>query len=197
MKIFSNFDTRLYHDLYEIEVAHYGPDKVLVVHRSSIYVWLRIVLPVVWFCLILALMIYTQMKISSIQNISSIITLLGKTIIIVSSCLVIGYICRKLSDYYMDFAIITPRQIVSYEQRGLFRRSSISLDLTNLRSINEEKNGILKSIFNYGTVVFLSEWWDYRQEDDPDAAIDASMIKLNYITYPRKLREKILRIVRD
>jgi hypothetical protein len=57
----------------------------------------------------------------------------------------------------MDFAIITPRQIVSYEQSGIFKRSSISLDLTNLRSINEEKDGILKSIFNYGTIVFFSE----------------------------------------
>jgi hypothetical protein len=86
---------------------------------------------------------------------------------------------------------------VSYQQGGLFRRSSISLDLTNLRSINEEKNWILKSIFNYGTIVFLSEWWDFRSPDDPDAAIDASMIKLNYITYPRKVRERIIHIVRD
>ena len=197
MRIFSNFDTQLDDELYRKAVENFGEEKVMIVRRSTIYIWLKIIVPGAISMLIIATMMYVERRLEQMSNMSPIVTIIGMIVIIISLIVWLWYTIRKLMDYYMDFAIITPRQIVSYQQRGLFRRSSISLDLTNLRSINEEKNWILKSIFNYGTVVFLSEWWDYRQVDDPDAAIDASMIKLNYITYPRKLREKILHIVRD
>lgn len=198
MRIFSNFDTQLDDELYQKEVAKFGQEKVMIIHRDSIYVWLKIVFPEMIFAGIIALMIYVEVRLMQSKIISTIITNIGMIVIGICIILALWYFTRKLMDYYMDFAIITPRQIVSYQQSGLFRRSSVSLDLTNLRSINEEKNGILKSIFNYGTIVFLSEWGEYKAFNvDPDEAIDTGMIKLNYITYPRKVREKIIHIVKD
>jgi uncharacterized membrane protein YdbT with pleckstrin-like domain len=198
MKIFSNFDTTLDDELYNKEVEKFGEDKVMVIRRDSIYVWFKIIMPGVFFMIALISMTAFERKLQQISDMSPIITGAGIVIIFISIMIRWRYTIRKLIDYYMDFAVISPAQIVSYQQDGLFRRSSISLDVDNIRSINEEKNGIIKSVFNYGTVVFGGRPWEYTLEHiDPDEAIDTTMIKLNYISYPRKLRDRILLIIEE
>jgi sterol desaturase/sphingolipid hydroxylase (fatty acid hydroxylase superfamily) len=140
MKIFSNFDTKLDDELYRKEVEKFGETKVMLIHRDSIYVRLKIVFPGIMSLLIIAIAMTIQWKLQQSATVSPIITTIGMVILVVLIVIWLSYTIRKITDYYMDFAIITPRQIVSYQQGGLFRRSSISLDLTNLRSINEEKN---------------------------------------------------------
>jgi uncharacterized membrane protein YdbT with pleckstrin-like domain len=64
---------------------------------------------------------------------------------------------KRFIDYKMDFAIITPKEIVSYNQTGIFSRSSRSLDVDKIKTISVDKKGLLRSIFNFGSIIFLSE----------------------------------------
>jgi uncharacterized membrane protein YdbT with pleckstrin-like domain len=99
----------------------------------------------------------------------------------------------KIIDYYMDFTIVTHKQILSYDQSGIFKRNSRSLDLTKIKSVNIEKDGFMRSLFNFGTIVFFSEW-------DNLASHDENMlgnIRLNYVKYPRKIRENIIDVVKQ
>jgi len=45
----------------------------------------------------------------------------------------------KLIDYYMDYAIVNPREIISIDQDGLFHRSERSLDSVKIKAIGIEK----------------------------------------------------------
>jgi len=52
-------------------------------------------------------------------------------------------------DYYMDFTIITPKDITCYNQNFLFHTSVRTLDMSKIKSVRVDKIGLLKSIFNY------------------------------------------------
>ncbi|USN55297.1 MAG: hypothetical protein H6765_01510 [Candidatus Peribacteria bacterium] len=60
-------------------------------------------------------------------------------------------------DYYLDFSIITPTQITNYNQTGFFGKSTRSLDLAKIKSVRVDQQGIMRSLWNYGSIVFLSE----------------------------------------
>lgn len=45
----------------------------------------------------------------------------------------------KYIDYKMDFMIITPRQVLAYDQEGLLDRLTKTLDLSKIKSIHERK----------------------------------------------------------
>lgn len=82
----------------------------------------------------------------------------------------------------MDFTIITPNDITCYNQNFLFHTSVRALEINKIKSIRVDKIGILKSIFNYGAIVFFAEGDQSGQMWD---------ITLQYITNPDKLRDKI------
>lgn len=93
---------------------------------------------------------------------------------------------KVLIDYYMDFTIITPREISCYNQRGLFNTSTRTLDISKVKTVVVQQSGILKSILNYGSIVFFAEG---------DQTGEMGDITLYYITNPNSLREQIDHIV--
>lgn len=84
----------------------------------------------------------------------------------------------------MDYTIITPLSVMQYDQTWVLWRSTRSLDISKIRSISIDKQWLLKSLFNYWSIVFFSEW-------------DASFwdITLNYISNPISLRNAIEHII--
>jgi len=191
MKFLSNFNTKLDKELYAKACAQFGDGKVLVIRRDPIYLWLKVILPSIWRIVGVCVLIWIELRLLDAWIIDRMMMLFASVLIAIVWIIWIFHACSKLMDYYMDFTIVTPRHIVSYDQSGIFTRSSISLDLTNLRSVNEQKWWILRSIFNYGTIVFFSEG-DYG-----DMSGNNGTITLNYINYPRKVRETIMNIIKD
>ncbi len=61
-------------------------------------------------------------------------------------------------DYKMDFTVVTPEKIVTYNQTWFFNRGSRSIDTEKIKTITVDKNWIMKSIFNYWTIIILTEW---------------------------------------
>lgn len=86
----------------------------------------------------------------------------------------------------MDYTIITPRQVIQYDQTWLLNRSTRTLDLAKIKSINIKKNGLMTSIFNLWDIVFFSEW----DESHGD-------IRLNYIKKPIALKQSITKIMHE
>jgi uncharacterized membrane protein YdbT with pleckstrin-like domain len=105
-------------------------------------------------------------------------------------CVIYG---GRIIDYYMDFTVITPKQILSYDQSWLFKRNSRSLDLNKIKSVNIEKDGFLNSLFNFGSIIFFSEGDNLASENESMVG----NIRLNYIRHPRKIREQILDVIKQ
>ena len=94
------------------------------------------------------------------------------------------YVTIKFVDYYMDYMIITPHQITGYDQGGIFKRETRSLDSEKIKTINIISEGRWGSVFNFWSIVFLSE----GDSDNGD-------IKLKFMNDPVHLRDRIIEII--
>ena len=66
-------------------------------------------------------------------------------------------ILKKYIDYKMDYCIITPEDIVLAEQSGIFKRQIRTLDTSKIKSISVYKKRFFMSVFNNGSIVFMSD----------------------------------------
>lgn len=88
-------------------------------------------------------------------------------------------------NYLLDYTIVTPRLIISYNQTGLFQRQVRTLDTDKVKAITVSGKNMFQSIFNYWSVVFLSEGDDNDYGD----------ITLRFLKSPNKLREEVVRTI--
>lgn len=90
----------------------------------------------------------------------------------------------------MDFLIITPKEIIKYDQEGVFTRVVEKINANKVKSISIKKKWIIDSLFDIGSIVFLAEAWDFSGEGD---------IRMDYIKateIERKIRH-ILKMDED
>ncbi len=71
---------------------------------------------------------------------------------------------KFLIEYKMDFLIVTPREVMKYNQSGLFNREVEKLQTNHIKSISTSKKWMLKSFFDVWSLKFLAEW----QSDNGD-----------------------------
>lgn len=88
-------------------------------------------------------------------------------------------------NYLLDYTIVTPRLIISYNQTGLFKKQVRTLDTDKVKAITVSGKNMFQSIFNYWSVVFLSEGDDNDYWD----------ITLRFLRSPNRLREEVVRII--
>lgn len=186
MRIFSNFDTGLSQRLCAAEAKEHGEENVLFIKRDKIYLFFRVYLPILWWLVLSALLMWWAYStgISWLQTTWWII-------VIVSWLFFLTKVIIKLIDYNMDFMIVTPYQITSYDQWFIFDRSVDALDISKIKSINIDKKWLWCSIFNYGSIVFFSEW-DVAESSDNNRLWS---IRMNYIDHPRQVKRKITTII--
>lgn len=164
----------------------YGPDNVIAVRRDQIYFVFRVLIPFIVRVLILLVglrLIYDPL--SGGDLFVEMLRYIVWWLIWLFTLYVWSKMISKMIDYYMDFTIITPRQIISYDQSGIFHRTTRSLDVDKLKSIRIDKTGIWCSLFNYGSIVFLSE-------GDTQSLWE---IRLNYMASPNRLRDSIEQVI--
>lgn len=185
MKIFSNFDTRLARTLLDEAKKKYGENNALLLRRGEIYLVIRL-----WFPLI-------AWVVSSIWLLRIYYGLLGNTgvyadeigfvvwgLVLSMFVYLLFLITKKIMNFYMDFVIVSPEQLVAYDQTGVLNRVTRSLELSKIKTINVVTEGRLSSIFNYWSIVFLAEG-DAQNGD----------IKLSFIIDPVDLRNTIYRLM--
>lgn len=66
-------------------------------------------------------------------------------------------VLKRYFDYKMDFCVVTPQEIVSYNQRGLLNRNSRTIDADKIKTVTADASGMVNSLFNFGNIRFLSE----------------------------------------
>lgn len=59
-------------------------------------------------------------------------------------------------NYYFDIWLITNKRIIALEQKSLFNRIISELALKNVQDITIEKNGILPTMLDFGTLFVQS-----------------------------------------
>lgn len=56
------------------------------------------------------------------------------------------------TDYYLDILIITNKQIIDIEQKGLFSRELSTFRLDRIQDVTAEVDGIIQTFFDFGTI---------------------------------------------
>lgn len=177
MKIFSSFDTHQKQKLFEEKKQQYG-ENIHLIERSLLFFYLKVFFPAVVAILSWAavfLLLYWMREITLWRSLS--------ISILVLICFVLFFrIITHYIDYTMDYIIITPIEIIVAEQSWLFKRSIATIDAKQIKSIYAQKWGLVQSIFNNGSMVFLI---------DAGSSTRRWKITIEYVFNPEKSRTKM------
>lgn len=187
MKFLSNFDTSLEENLVKEYQESFWVDNVISVHKSRFYYYIYIFFPQLFgylsICVIIALL--RRFQVNQWELLVPIIILVG---------IYRRYLMHKLLkmyfNYKLDFLIITPKEVIKYDQEGMFSRAVEKINANKVKSVSIRKNGFIDSLFDIGTIVFLAEAGDLSGDGD---------IKMDYIKateVERKVRH-VLKMDRD
>lgn len=180
----STFDIHLLDKEYKKYSQKYGSENVILIQRDGIYRNIYIVLPSLGF---LAIMI-VFMIFWVINNIDYSAYWYFKVSIVVVWLLFFLYrISDKVLNYYLDFTIITPLEIVQYDQKWFFSRPMKTVASEKIKTISIRKWGIMQSVFNFGTLIFLSEWDEQWRWD----------IEIYFVHKPEEKKERIRNILKQ
>lgn len=184
VKIFSSFDTKLDDKLLAKAQKEYWKDHVCFIRRDPIYLIIKVITPLVWWLIFIGLWVILAYGIDLWDGLQEILQRMIWIMIVISGLRLSSYATIKIIDYYMDFTIITPKNISTFDQTWIFDRATRTLDISKIKSISVDKKGISRSLFNYGSIIFFAEW-------------DASFgdIRLNYINNPASLEKRIVSVM--
>jgi len=104
---------------------------------------------------------------------------------VVSFVFVLFPLFKNYIEYKMDFAIVTPKLLITYDQQWIFRRFIKTINAENIKTISVERTGFFYSIFNNWDLTFLSEWSELEHWE----------ITLHYLYKPERHRHAIAQIL--
>lgn len=180
VKIFSNFDTNLARNLVIRYAQQYGQDRVIFVKRWTVYLVFNVLFPLFIWSLVLGLGLLIYIRSLEIDPFFTLFVRLILAVLVFIRFWILYRAVTGLINYYMDFTIVTPQQIISYDQIGVFSRNTRAVEIDKIKLVSVDKKWLLRSIFNYGAIVFFAEW-DGKFGD----------LGLDYISHPVELRDKI------
>ena len=120
MGIISTFDPKFKKQLLEKSKEEFGEWKVVFIQKSHLFLCIKVILPfILWFSILVTLItcciIYIDLVWLSITLCA--ITLGAFTVPWYKTL-------KHFLDYEMDFAVVTPKTFLRYNQTGFFKRSS-------------------------------------------------------------------------
>ena len=187
MKIFSNFDSERKKEAYKEIVEKYGEENVLVLNKSFLFLFIKVIIPVFWwFIAVFWLRFLIFINLWEDNTIKSLFTLF--MLLLYLFILTISSVVKYYIDYKLDFSVVTPEYLTRYNQTWFFKRDIKSSYVRNIKTITIVKNSFWYNIFNNWNLIFLSEWdrekWDWE-------------IVLHYIQNPEGKKKEITRIMKN
>ncbi len=181
MRIFSNFDTKLKSRTFQRYQRQYWADKVVLITKSRLFWFVKVFFPLFIFLL------------SSGALAWGFFFLLGEDVFIyvvlpvwIFGVLVLLYpIIWNYIEYKLDFTVITPRLVLTYDQKGIFKRHIKTINSDNVKTVSIMRAGFLYSVCNNWDLLFLSEWGEVEYWE----------ITLRYVFKPEKRRHMIAQVL--
>lgn len=180
MKILSNFDTNYANTLYAEYTALFGEEYVALIHKSRLVWYATIMFPLSRFVLIVILgtyVIYTYpLPHPSLYRIFWWVVAFWWIILLVT-------LSRRYVDVRMDFLIVTPKEVMKFDQQGVFWRTAEKISADKIKTITLKKEWFLASFFDVWSIVFLAEGdmeaWDIVMESVD--TVEATERKIRHI----------------
>gem|GEM_PF-4056717 len=69
---------------------------------------------------------------------------------------------RQYMNWKMDFMIITPKEVIKFDQNGVLHRETETIHVDKIKSVTVVKHGLLNSLLDIGTITFLAEGEDNK-----------------------------------
>jgi uncharacterized membrane protein YdbT with pleckstrin-like domain len=127
---------------------------VKLITRSLLFALIKIILPALFFVLsIIAVLWFTEW----IDSSGAVLTFVGLPLTVIIVALMVFRLGKLYIDYTMDFTIVTPEQIITYDQTFVLNRNVRTMQTSKIKTVSISKNGLLYSLFDNGDISFLSE----------------------------------------
>ena len=183
MRIFSTFDTKLKANRISFFQEKYGKSNIHVIERATIFWRIVVFSPILKGILFTSIIWITTWYIFS-NNIVLYWSLALATVF--SSVFYLSAI-KSYIDYIMDYCIITPDEVILTQQEWILKRTVRTLDWEKVKSIYINKQSLIYSIFDSGTIVFMSdgdeEFWeisfDYIKDPESQKDIIQNIMQMN------------------
>ncbi len=165
MKIFSNFDTNLEDKLCEEYGQIFGSDKVVVLHKTKRYLYRHVWFPYVMFlifALIVTNVVYGWLFLPDSFVLPVIVERLLWAMVAVYFVYTVTHTFKYYVNYKMDFLVVTPKEVIKYDQEGVWQRKAEKLSTRHIKSVTVSKDGFLASFLDIWSIYFLAEGEDVR-----------------------------------
>jgi len=97
-------------------------------------------------------------------------------------------------DYEMDFAVVTPKSFLMYNQTWFFKRSSKAIDMSHVRSVYVRKAWFFNSIFNNWHIIVLTEWSAWNPKEDWNNPWE---VEFKYVYHPEYYSNRIQKLLAE
>ena len=162
MGIISTFDPRFKKQLLEKSKEEFWEWNVVYIKKSHLFLCVKVLLPfILWFSVLVTLIT------CAILYIPWMWLKITTCVIVIWAFAAPGYkILKYFLDYEMDFAVVTPKSFLRYNQTWFFKRSSKAIDMKHIRSVYVRKAWFFNSIFNNWHIIVLTEWSAWNPKED-------------------------------
>lgn len=183
VKLLSNFDTKAPAKNYAEAVQEFGFDKVVFLRRHKLYFILYTLIPVWTAVAMMGIMVISMMYTGSIETwLWNFVAQRSVQIILILLVIYLLLLARaRYFNYILDYTVVTPTYISSYNQTWIFSRKIRTLEPSKIKTIDFTSKWIINSMFNFGDIIILLEWDDLWQWE----------IRIDFIANPEDIKEKI------
>lgn len=190
MRIFHNFDTELKINEYKECVEKFWQQRVLLIERCFPYWFFKWYVVVFFYLIVLVWVVFVMLW---VYKYSEIVFYALSAFLFVLTFIFVRYIIDTYLHYKMDFALVTPDEIITYSQKWFLDSSYKSLPLGKIRSIKSYRSRFLWNIFWYWDIVFVSDWSSELAHPDGEEFWSWKVI-LTYVSKPNQIKKIIMDI---
>lgn len=160
MKIFSAFDTRYKKKLLQEKQTEFWEKNVCLIQKSKYFLIFKVIIPAI-ISLIIGFLIFGILYYSFDMSLTPSIVI---AVIVFIITLFLYKVFKHSIDYTMDYVITCPSNLIIVDQTGLFKRRVRSIECSKIKSISTHEKTMIRSIFNNGSLVFMTdgseEFWE-------------------------------------
>lgn len=185
MKIFSNFDTQFCKKTYEQKIQEAGEEHVLLILRSKYYLIFKVLFP---FFILIGILILMVFFLEYTRAYPLVLWLLSFVWFLVFWF----RIFRKFLKYKYDFTLVTPRGVVTYQQKWILYNKIKEIPSKRIKAIQVSRTGLLWNIFWFGEIDIIADLADNAHMSWDDEA--PWVMGMTYVDLPFEVKNKISKL---